>query len=183
MEAYVVAPDDPRRCQGTTPHGQCPLEALPYKQFCHVHIRLSAVGHRNEQEQSKFRLRKWQARVDEFAIHPEAKTLQDEIGILRMLLEEIINSCNDSTMLVLNSHKISDIVTRIEKLVSSCHKLERATGALLDKNTIMMFITRLIEVIGTHVKDPAALQSIGDVIVCEFKTIQALQTTAIELKE
>ena len=56
-----------------------------------------------------------------------------------MILEEVLNKCKDSKDLILKSSVISDLVVKVEKLVSSCHKMEGSMGQLLDKSAILQF--------------------------------------------
>jgi hypothetical protein len=54
---------------------------------------------------------------------------------------------------MIHSNKISDLVIKIEKLVSSCHRLERSTGQLLDKTAIIQVAGMFSEVIGEYVSE------------------------------
>src|SRR2546421_361414 len=80
---------------------------------------------------------KWQTRLDEFADNDKIKSLREEIGVLRILLEETMSRCHDTNELLLYSNKISELVIKIEKVVASCHRLENATGMLLDKSAAL----------------------------------------------
>jgi hypothetical protein len=122
--------DDPRRCQSSGSQGQCPYTAMPESKFCQRHDGRGAVA-READKTNMYRLQVWQARLSEFSEHDKIKSLRDEIGILRILLEETMNKCRDTTALLLYSNKISDLCLRIEKLVSSCNRLEMKMGMLL----------------------------------------------------
>jgi trehalose-6-phosphatase len=168
-------PDDPARCQHGGRHQQCPFLSHPPSLYCSRH---GAVQDANRQEKANirnYRLAKWQARMEEFADSPQVKSLREEIAILRMCLEETLNKCKDAEELFIMSHKISDLVVKVEKLVVSCHKLESATGQLLDKSAALTFAGQIVMIIGNHVKDEIVLDTMTDQIL---KSLTALTVDA-----
>ncbi len=159
---------DPLRCQGSLKGkgGQCPFKSVKGTKYCPMHMGFSFQKIKiEEEEKSNYRLGKYQARVERFANNPQVKSLREEIGITRMLLEEIVNSCNDSADLMIKSGKISEMVMKIEKLVVSCHKLEVQSGLLLDKIAITNFANTLITIINHHVTNPDTVNTIADQIL------------------
>jgi hypothetical protein len=109
----------------------------------------------------KYRLQQWQARTGEFADDNEIKSLREEIGILRMTLENVITQCNGAMDIVLWSGKIGDLVSKIEKLVTSCDRLEGRSGMLLDKGAALTLAAQMVEIITKHVADPEAIEAIS----------------------
>ncbi len=160
-----VEPDNPFRCQGNYTHGQCPYKAVPDSQYCPMHCGGSQANAKAEASKRIYRLSKWQNRVGEIADHEQVKGLREEIGILRILMEEIMTLCHDSTTLLMYSNRISDLATRIEKLVSSCHRLEQASGLLLDKSAALNIGAQIVEIVSKYVSNEEALDSIGQGIV------------------
>ena len=128
-----VAPDAINRCQASGLNGQCPFASEEGQEYCPRHSSKKTKFDQDKRAVRNYRLGQYQARVDEFADNDKIKSLREEIGILRMTLEQIVGSCKSNTELIIYSGRISDIVVRIEKLVSSCHRLEVASGELLDK--------------------------------------------------
>jgi hypothetical protein len=112
-----------------------------------------------------YQLSKWQSRVGELADHEQVKGLREEIGILRLLMEEILGVCHDSTTLLMYSNRLSDLATRIEKLVSSCHRLEQSSGLLLDKSAALNIGAQIVEIVSRYVSNEDALDAIGQGIV------------------
>lgn len=140
------------RCQQVTPQGQCRNKILEGANlpFCKAHIG----GHtRNVEGKNKkmLQLAIWQNRVDELGEHSNVKSLREEIGICRLMLEKFVSTCQNDNELLIASSKISDLVLRIEKLVVSCHKLERSTGALLDKSAILRVAADIVETIADSI--------------------------------
>lgn len=157
--------DHPDRCSGVGQHGQCPYFKVPGTKFCHRHGFNSQEQKQEAASLRLYRLSKWQNRVNEFADSEKVKSLREEQGILRVLLEEILNKCQDRDDLIMNSAKIADIVTRIEKLTFSMHKIETATGSLLDKEAVLHFATLVVQIISTHVTDPTVVDTIGQEVI------------------
>lgn len=148
-------PDDPNRCQASGDKGQCTYKAIDGFQYCPRH-NASRKAEAQRESLRNYRLGKFQARVEEFADSDKVKCLREEIGITRILLEEIINQCNTGVDMIMYSNKISDLVTRIDKLVNSCHRLEQSTGMLLDKQALQQLADNIITIITKHVDDDAA---------------------------
>ena len=127
-----------------------------------------AHGGNNALRQSKqdsmrnYNLTKWRAQVSQKTDNEGIKSLRDEIGILRVVLEERLNRCADATDLILQSGPISDMVMKIERVVTSCHKLEGSMGSLLDKQAILQFATLVIGIISEEVADDASIERISD---------------------
>ncbi len=143
----------------------CIHKKLEGVDYCANHNNNLIDYNNKKQLVRNYRLLRYQQRVNEFADNPEIKSLREEIGITRMILEEIINKCRDGDDLLLYSGKIGDIVTKIEKLVVSCHRLEWATGNLLDKSMIINIANNIIVTIGKHIKDPDDLEQISEDIM------------------
>lgn len=169
-------PESHDRCQGALKGigGQCHFKAVKDTKYCPMHTGFSTVTSKIEEEQkSNYRFAKYQARVERFANNPQVKSLREEVGVTRMLLEEIVNSCNDEADLIIKSGKISEMVMKIEKLVVSCHKLEVQSGLLLDKVAITNFANTLVVIINDHVKDSNIVSVIADKILNSITQLQA----------
>ena len=59
--------------------------------------------------------------------------------------------------------KLRQTVAKIEKLVTSCHKLEESLGQTLDKQSIMQFADGVVGIISKHLP-PEQLGIIADEI-------------------
>lgn len=163
-----VEADDPRRCHGKTAQGQCQIRALDGSVYCAVHN--GPIERVQAKEAARnYRLQQFRERVSEFADNDQVKSLREEIGILRLMMETIINRCEDANQLIIYSNKIADMTTRIEKLVVSCHRLEERTGMLLDKSAIIQLAGVIVEIIGRHDIPEDILQAISEEILQEIQ--------------
>lgn len=159
-----AAPDDPNRCKGSMRDGQCPWISVPGGEVCIVHGGNKVLKKQEVERTRLYNLAKYQVQLDKHVDHDQAKSLREEIGILRILLEGIMNQCQDQTDLLLYSNKISDLAVKIEKLVSSCHRLEASTGMLLDKHAALKIATQVVGIIGMHIDDEAVLEIVSQQI-------------------
>ncbi len=154
-----VPEDAPNRCQSNYSGGQCVYEVIPGTQYCRMHG--SVVAKNIEQTKIRnYRMQLWQGRVNEKADNEGVKSLREEIGILRLILEETMNRCKDDQDLLIYSSKIADLVVKIERIVCSCHKLETSLGQTLDKTTIMNMSTRIINIIAEHISDETTMNNV-----------------------
>lgn len=156
----LVDEDSPERCIHLNKLGkQCLYRKMPGFDTCKKH------SHNYAKLQKNYRLEQWQNRVSEFSESSELKSLKEEIGILRLVLESILVQCKDAHDLMLYSSKIADHVTKIEKVVASCHRLELSTSMLLDKTLVLQLANVMIEIIGNHIDDSNVLERISSEIV------------------
>lgn len=153
-----VEKNDPRRCQSITGQGQCQLISLEGKVNCIMH---SSKTEARLEKIRNYQLTKYQGRLDKLVDNDEIKSLREEIGILRMTLETIVNRCQDENDILVNSNRITMLVTSIEKVVSSCHRLENAAGELLDKTAVIGFAQQIITIINNYVVDTDLLEKIS----------------------
>jgi len=154
----ITDADSPNRCQAVTTKGQCRGVKEPGRETCRMHGGAQKSGIKN------YQLTKFKARLDRIAESPDLKSLRDEVAILRMMLEERLEQCKDSMDLIYSSGPISDLVSKIERTVVSCNKLELVSGALLDKQAIMQFGSELVALLGVEIKDEALLARLSEKI-------------------
>ena len=153
--------DNPNRCKKILPNGQCPNLSEPNTEHCKAH------GHQAEDKGAvrNYCLHRWQSRLSDKKTSPDIKSLRDEIGILRIMLEDQLNSCEDSNDLIVKSAILSDLTLKIEKLVTSCHRLENSMGQLLDKQILLQFANEVIGIITSEVTDKIVIDNIATKII------------------
>jgi len=162
---HMEYPEDPERCQGKSAIGQCCNKGLMMdngtrSQYCLAHGGSATNDSVNHTAYRNYQLTKFKARLERHATSPAIKNLRDEIGILRMMMEERLNKCTDENDLLMQSAGISDLAIKIEKVVGSCHKLEGSMNQLLDKQAILQFASEIITLIGDEVQDAKVIERI-----------------------
>lgn len=162
----ISDPDDPRRCQGITGgKAQCINKACDGSSFCPAHGGNNGAQNKERKELRNYRLSKFHQRVAELGNSDEIISLRDEVGLLRLLIEEKVNQCNDNTDLLLISGPLSDLIMKSEKLVTSCNRLENRLGNLLDKTKIINFAQYVVEIISRYIIDNDTLEQIASEIL------------------
>ena len=156
--------DSPTRCQHVIPtKGQCLNEAEPDVKFCAAHGGKAHQKSLRDKQTKQYMLRKWNARKDEFSDHSDLKSLKEEIGILRMFIENKLNLCHTELDLMAHAGPVSDLIMKVEKLVSSSIRMEEKLGRMLDQTQAMTLIDEIIEIIADHV-DESTMGEIADQI-------------------
>jgi hypothetical protein len=170
--------DDPNeRCIQTVKTGQCPYKKDINTDFCPMHGSNKSVIKQQEEVQRNYRLNRWKKRVNELADNDQVKSLREEIGILRVIMEEMLNKCEDATDLLMYSHRIADTAMKIERLVVSCDKLETKMGMLLSKRAVIQLAGDYVQIINTYIEDPNIIESISEEMIDATKRLEVLSET------
>jgi hypothetical protein len=149
------------RCDATVKSGQCPYIKQNETNYCMMHGANIGIIVEQEKTRRNYQLTRWKERVEQFADNDQIKSLREEIGIMRMVMEEILNKCDGATDLLLMSHRIGDVVMKIEKLVVSCDKLEGRMGLLLSKRAVIQLAGQYVQIINNYVADPEVIEKIS----------------------
>jgi hypothetical protein len=154
MDGLIVAKEDsPTRCQSVSSRRQCIYESVAGGTVCLAHGGVLIQKAQERQVVRQYQLRLFQSRLNEKADSPGLKTLRDEIGILRIVLEELLNKCELPVDIIIHAGRIESLALKIEKLVSSCHAIEKSSGKLLDKSAILQFASEVVDILSTHLSD------------------------------
>jgi len=156
-----VKDDDLDRCQASTTKGSCNLKAIPNGKYCLVHGGAIEAKNKERQNLKNYRLAKFRVRATELGNSSHLTNLTDEVAILRILIEEMINSCDDSSQLLLRAGPLADLLMKSEKLVTSCHRLDSRLGNLLSKDKVMQFAQLVVEIISSEINDERTLDIIS----------------------
>lgn len=176
--------NDAERCQAATKNGPCPNkgallstipvitivngEEIPVYQrhkYCRIHGANAAQQVETKKRLHNYILHRWNDQFAEKAHSSEFKNLRDEIAILRGLLEIRLEACNDNTDLILYSGALGDLITKIQKTVESCHRIETSMGQLMDKSQVVQFSVNIISIISETLKgDEEKIKKISHLI-------------------
>lgn len=161
---------DPNRCQGIIRSGpaagQCFFKAVINSTFC---PRCGGASQHNKNEQTalrNYRLTQYATRVGELAGNTEIKSLREEIGIVRMTLETLLNSCKTQNDALIYIDKINSLVDNIKKLIEASQKLEEKNHNLLDRKVVIVIGDCIVQLLSQYIADPDQLNEIGGKI-CE----------------
>lgn len=158
----VSNPADPRRCQANNGFGQCNFVALPNNSYCLMH---------SSKKTSNYNISSvLQKRVQEKANSKKLTDLSEELAILRVLLEEKLNTIHGLNDLILHSGELSEIIVKIEKLTVSLVKIQESQKTYLDKSRVVQFAEELITLFSEHV-NADVLGKLADDIFAKIDSI------------
>lgn len=161
---------DPDRCQGIIQNGvnagQCQYKAVPGCKYCLMHGGGTQAANNKKAALKNYQLTQYAARVGDLANSTGIKDLREEIGILRLTLENLINLCDNANKLLLYTDKITNLTDKINKLVVSCQNIEEKNNNLLDRKVVIVIADSIVTLIGQYITDPDMLLEIGGKI-CE----------------
>ena len=183
QKLYRIEHDaDPGRCQSGSKHGQCPYLSMQAcvdrglievsnppdydnSYTCARHGGEKKAGSIRREKMHDYRLEVWQQRMDEFAESSEAKSLRGEIGVTRLMIEQILNQCQDTQKLLMWSARIQQLVGTCEKLVRTAERIERASGTMMDRTAGLAFASEVIDAITAEIDDPQVVDRISGRII------------------
>lgn len=159
-------PED--KCLHSGPQGECPFKRIEGSKFCPRHGAHHVFNAAAKADSRLYMVAKWQERIGTKVDNPKSKTLGEEVGIIRMLIEERLLQCKDESDLLMASHSITQMLTTAEKLVASHHKIEKERALLLDPDRALKLATDIVGVIATYLDDPDILKAVTDDITGLF---------------
>ncbi len=153
---------DPRRCQAIR-NGQCEFEAVEGSQYCKMHGGAMHLKIAEQDSLNSYRLGKYQQRMRQFATSTRLRSIDEEIGILRMLLETIFERCEKYDMDVyLYSQKITELVHAIRNCVIVADKLATKDGMLIGRDEAIKIAQKVIEILPKYINNQEDLLKIAD---------------------
>jgi len=165
---FIRVPDgDPSQCD----RPGCNLIAVEGSKFCIIHGGSKTAESNAKKELRNYRLSKFHNRISELSNSENIMSLRDEIGILRVIIEEKVNHCSDMTDLLLISVPLTDLLMKAQKLIESAEKFESKMGMLLSKEKVVILAQSLIDIIAKYVENPEVLDAIGEDF---YKTISEI---------
>lgn len=139
--------NDPLRCQATTQKGQCPHQAIDGHEFCAFHLR-------NRDIENQMSLRAYQLTNIDIAEAAgrhsqveELKSLREEIALCRTLVERRLNMVKSDADMLAAVGQVNSLFLTLEKLISSCHRLETSFGNLLSKAALLDLAKGIVEIV------------------------------------
>lgn len=155
------AEDAPDRCQATGREGQCPYRAVPGATMCARHGGVQQQQAAARHDLKNYRLTKWKAKVGEKANNPHIRNLSDEIGIIRVMIEETLELVDGPNKMLMYTDKISNLVGQVQRLVETSQKLDERNAELLPRNIIIVIADSIVTILGQYITDPDALLEVG----------------------
>lgn len=143
-----VAPGDPERCAGIgrSSGSECPFKRMPSTLYCKMHHGDAHAKRAKKEALSVYNLQKYKDRVERLGDSSKPVRLDEELGVLRMLLETMLNKYEEVELLT-NSGTISHLVGQIQSCLQANVKLKSQLGNLMDRAAIDKLCDNLIQVV------------------------------------
>ncbi len=132
-------PDDPRRCQAVAKHGQCTHLAVAPSKYCKPHgLKGDVTLHKARVQHYRINDPALQDSMKRQSELEEVRSLREEIHLVRSMIEMRLNLVDDEDRgaMLLAFSSVNTYMQTLEKLVSSCHRMEVSLGSLLTKAAI-----------------------------------------------
>lgn len=168
----VTDPADPRRCKHSFPHEQCWNEAEAGCDNCLAHGGKSTAL---AEEKRLYQLAEVEdrAKLAHFSTHERIKSLREEIGLVRLLIEKRINLIKNEADLLAACGPLNSMFLTLEKLIKSCHTLDQSLGELLSKDTVVRLGQTICNIVIEELQGLEGHEAIIDRIVNRlFPTIE-----------
>lgn len=153
------APDNPKRCQNLR---GCPFLAAEGVSLCVRHGATAQLAKKEKESVRMYNVAIWKERIKALGEDPNARTLTEETAILRMALEAVLEKCKIPEDLFMYSSKIGDLSIRIEKLITSMHKIETASGQTMDRSASLHFAATVVEIVDNVVRSLIKDEELSD---------------------
>ena len=144
-----------RTCEAKNKEGlRCTQPANEGSPFCSLHGPRRAKPPTIYDWAKNDYLKSLEERVQEFK-DPRTFNLREEIGILRVVLERMLNSVHDDPSLLLASSEIQQTILTIERLLKTTHDMERQTGELMSRDEVREVTATLLQIMVEVLEDLA----------------------------
>lgn len=142
-------PDDPRRCQHTTPHGQCEYLAVEDAKYCNYHSSGQSQRKLDLASKQRYQLDNIQLREAYTRLHDDQAYLElkDEISIVSMLLEKRINTIKTDSDLMMSVGPVNQLVQRLESMKISLMKIQQQLGLVLGKDQVRHLAVKMADIL------------------------------------
>jgi hypothetical protein len=140
-------PNDPNRCQATTRHGQCIKLAVENEIYCDYHLR-----DRDAEDAQSLRAYMLTDPITSGAAGrhsqvEELKSLREEIALARAMIERRLNLVESNADFLQACGTVNTYLLTLERLITSCHKLEVNLGSLLSKGAIVSLAQEIVSIL------------------------------------
>lgn len=142
--------DDPNRCRGTAPSGQCWNESTEGSEYCAAH------GGRSQESEERFDYltEQFERRLvlDGDAVD-EVKLLKENLLRINMMLAAHANNIKDEATMLTNAGAIIDLTMKAEKVTVSLNRLAISSGLLLAKPALITWGQQIVHAVADMVED------------------------------
>lgn len=160
--------DDPNRCKGVTPHGQCEYLARQDEKFCDFHTRGHSKKRAEQSERRRYLLDNAEMReaLDRQRDDLDYLNLKEEILVTQMMLERQINKMDTGGDFTSGLGQYNQLVQRLESMKISLLKIQQQLGLVLGKDALRQLGRDLGEILNEELESVENKEAMMDAI-CE----------------
>lgn len=132
------SPDDPRRCMGVTPHGQCGYLAVEGSKKCSFH-----ANGRNTRDLNTKRLNRYlidnENLKQAYQRHNDDSgylDMRDDISLLHAMIERRLSCIKNDSDVMMAIGPFNQLMQRVESMKISLMKLQQQLGMVLGKDEL-----------------------------------------------
>lgn len=140
-------PNDPNRCQATTRRGQCIKLAVEGKIYCDYHLRDQDIEDKQSLRAYMLTDPVTAGAAGRHSQVEELKSLREEIALARAMIERRLNLVENNADFLQACGTVNTYLLTLERLVTSCHKLEVNLGTLLSKGAILVIAQEVVGIL------------------------------------
>lgn len=127
------------------------MMCVPGSKYCPSHGgRLKEIAN---QEAVKFEYRAgvFSQRIKDAANDGSIKDMRQEAGVLKMIIEERLSSCQNTSDLLIHAGPIGDMTVKLEKLIKRITEYDIACGNTMDKQQLIQFAEQFVRIASRYV--------------------------------
>mgnify|MGYP000845683266 CR=1 FL=1 len=150
----VVPDDDPNRCKGMANGSQCHFKAIEGGEMCIIHGGNTYIMSANKKNIYDLRKTRYLQDFKRMSENSFWRSNREEVGILRVVLQDIISKCESTNDIYVNASRISEIVSKINKLLETSLKIDEKLKALITEEKMYEIAQLLVDAVYDTVQDP-----------------------------
>ncbi len=158
--------DETTQCQAIARGGksQCSMQRVEGSDYCPIHGGGLTIIRNQKEALRNYRKGVWLQSIADKSEASAVKSLREEIGISRVIVEEILDRCDTAEDLIANASLLNETISRINNLVLNCHKIDTQLGLMMDREHVISLATAIVSIIDNHIEDKTLVAMISDEI-------------------
>lgn len=166
--------NDPDRCESNAGSGdRCQNRALPGSKYCPIHGGRHGYNRLTNARKALYDLTIFKDEIEGFVNSEHSNSFRTEIGLLRLMMQKKLKAIDGSdTQLMLHAPFIQGLIKDIREAVAGATKLEKELGKLFTEEQALAWMDKVIDIIGRHVTDPDAIESICSELAQSFEEVK-----------
>lgn len=131
-------PDDPKRCKGTTPNGQCEYLSVEGTDRCSYHSKGHGERKLNQKRIERYLIDNEQIRQSYLRQNNDEHylDLRDEIALTHAMIERRMSMIHTDQDIMMAIGPFTQLVQRLESMKISLMKLQQQLGLVLGKDEL-----------------------------------------------